>query len=144
MRKKHWTFGSTKAQVFYHKNEVTWHIRTSPMQRIDYIKYHSSKVKFIYDFLNHKHSTILYIKGRSKEGKKKTTAEAIALAKQDEQIQDIGYSEDSWAFININTAQLKIIHHVYSWDQLLKEPNAVYIAFDRDPYYSSELSSKSS
>jgi hypothetical protein len=114
------------------------------MQRIDYIKYHSSKVKFIYDFLNHKHSTTLYIKGRSKEGKKLATAEALALAKQEEQIQDIGSSENSWAFININTAQLKIIHHVYSWDSLTKESNATYIAFDKDPYYSSELSSKSS
>jgi hypothetical protein len=114
------------------------------MQRVDFLKAHGDKVKYIYDFLNHKHSPILYIKGMSKEGKKTTTEEAVNLAREEQLIQDIGYSENSWTFININTAQVKIIHHIYSWDDLPRDSNVPCVAFDRDPRYSSSLLSSSS
>ena len=111
-------------------------VRVPEMQRTDFITAHTDKVKFIYDFLNHKHSSILCIKGISREGKKETTNQAVDLCKKEEQIQDIGSSENSWSFININTAHVKIIQHVYSWDEVPKNSNVVCIGFDRDPSYS--------
>jgi len=106
------------------------------MQRIDFINTHAAKVKFIYDFLNHKHASILCIKGISREGKKEATTQAVNLCKKGEDIQDIGSTENSWSFININTAHVKIIQHIYSWDEVPKDSNVVCIAFDRDPSYS--------
>jgi len=118
------------------------------MRRISYLNKNDAKVKYIYDFLNDKHSSFLGIKGVSKEGKKEALQQA--LSKCDESagdafsIEEIGYSEEehAWSFININTGQLKIIRHLYSWDDIIVDSNSKLICFDKDPSYSSsEVSS---
>jgi hypothetical protein len=117
------------------------------MLLVKYIKKHEEKVQFIIDFF-HSTASILFIKGVSKEGKKETLAEALSLCGENSgeyfTVQEMVHSECSWTFVNINTGQLKIIMHIYSWENVPFAKDIQYIAFDRDPSYSSSSSSSSS
>ena len=117
------------------------------MLLVKYIKKHKDKVNFIIDFF-HSTSSILFIKGVSQEGKKEALAEALSLCGENSgeyfTIQEMVHSECSWTFVNINTGQLKIILHIYSWENVPFAKDIQYIGFDKDPSYSSSSSSSSS
>jgi len=110
------------------------------MIRVDFIKKHDEKVKYIYDFLNHPTHLVLTIKGTRHEGKKIALEDAVYLSNAHQpRIEYVNSSENSWIFLNTYVSLLKIVNIVYSWDDIPTDPSVQVIAFDKDPHYSSSL-----